>query len=166
MFLVFFFLKSRVVFPGDPRKEDSLHHFKKSGMNTYEQTISKICTILSEYDSDQQYLVYGFGAKMDRELSHCFPLGKETEAEGVEGILAVYKQVFKTGIVMSKPTNFTEVIRTAAQDARTSWVRYKGRISWTVVAKQKDMDLSSHHNSISIVLRSWPGRVVVKNSPY
>jgi hypothetical protein len=110
---------------GDPRKEDSLHHFKKDGgMNTYEETISKICTILSEYDSDQKFPVYGFGAKKGGTLNNCFPVtaGVETEVEGVEGILAAYKGAFKTGIAMSKPTDITQVIATAGKEAKESLV--------------------------------------------
>lgn len=138
---ILFFLSSK----GDPRKEDSLHSFKKDGtsMNMYEQTISKICTILSEYDSDQKFPVYGFGAKKGRgsPVSHCFPVvvgddddaGDDTakEVEGVEGILAAYKGAFQSGIAMSKPTNITEVIKRAGEDAKESLVsKFQGAFLW------------------------------------
>jgi hypothetical protein len=103
---------------GDPRKEESLHHFKKDGMNEYETAISKICTILSEYDDDKKYPVWGFGAKKDGTLHNCFQCGLEEEVAGVEGILGAYKQAFKSGVVMSKPTDITQVIRAAGEESR------------------------------------------------
>jgi hypothetical protein len=103
---------------GNPREEESLHHFKKDGMNEYETAISKICTILSEYDSDQKYPVWGFGAKKDGTLNNCFQCGLEEEVTGVEGILGAYKQAFRSGVVMSKPTDITQVIRAAGKESR------------------------------------------------
>jgi hypothetical protein len=87
-------------------------------MNEYETAISKICTILSEYDSDQKYPVWGFGAKKDGTLNNCFQCGLEEEVEGVEGILGAYKQAFKSGVAMSKPTDITQVIRAAGKESR------------------------------------------------
>eukprot|EP00934_Nitzschia_sp_Nitz4_P006407 Nitzschia sp. Nitz4//scaffold178_size73299//10038//12047//NITZ4_005692-RA/size73299-processed-gene-0.23-mRNA-1//-1//CDS//3329539101//6397//frame0 len=105
---------------GDPRKEQSLHHFSKEGMNTYESTMSRICNILSEYDSDKKFPVYGFGAKKNGELSQCFAVGDGGEVEGVDGVLKAYRQAFQTGLVMSKPTDVTEVIKMAGATARAS----------------------------------------------
>lgn len=95
-----------------------MHHLKKDGMNEYETAISKICTILSEYDSDQKYPVWGFGAKKDGTVNHCFQCGLEEEVAGVEGILGAYKQAFKSGVAMSKPTDITQVIRAAGKESR------------------------------------------------
>lgn len=105
---------------GDPRKEDSLHHFKKNGMNAYEATIAKVCSILSEFDSDQKYPVWGFGAKKNGKLSQCFPVGEAEEVEGVDGILDAYKSAFQGGIAMSKPTDITAVIKAAGKKAQKS----------------------------------------------
>jgi hypothetical protein len=109
--------------PGDPRKEDSLHHFTKDGMNQYETAMAMICRILSEYDSDQKYPVWGFGAKRNGKLDQCFRCGQDEEAEGVEGILKSYKDAFKSGIAMSSPTDITQVIRAAGKNARECLVR-------------------------------------------
>jgi hypothetical protein len=111
-------LTQRFVLLGDPRKEESLHHFQKDGMNMYQTAISKMCTMLTKYDSDQKYPVWGFGAKLDGELNNCFPCGEQAEADGVDGILEAYKNAFETGIAMSKPTNVTEVIQGAGKAAK------------------------------------------------
>lgn len=108
---------------GDPRKDDSLHHFQKDGLNQYQTAICQICGVLSEYDSDQKYPVWGFGAKRNGQLSQCFSICQQEEAEGVEGILAAYKFAFQSGIAMSSPSDITEVIKSAAKNARECLVR-------------------------------------------
>ena len=109
---------------GDPRKETSLHFFNDKGMNGYEQALSSLCTILAKYDSDKKYPVFGFGAKRNGKLSHCFPFepsGKEVD--GVDGVLKIYRDTFRSGIVMSSPRDFSEVIRAAGDHAQSEMVR-------------------------------------------
>uniref|UniRef100_A0A7S2PR51 C2 domain-containing protein n=1 Tax=Skeletonema marinoi TaxID=267567 RepID=A0A7S2PR51_9STRA len=104
---------------GDPRRPGTLHHFSPHGqMNGYEKAISAIGGIVAKYDSDQQFPVYGFGAKYDGVVRHCFQVGNSREVHGVAGILDAYKGVFKTPLIMSGPTVFTEVIQLAATQAK------------------------------------------------
>lgn len=115
---------------GDPRKEQSLHHFTRNGSrNEYEECIYQICNVLSTYDSDQRYPVYGFGAKKHGTLSHCFALNETAaaakEVQGVDGILHAYRHAFSSGIAMSKPTNICEVIQEAGKNAQQSLVKAK-----------------------------------------
>lgn len=106
---------------GDPRKPGTLHHFNADGSkNDYEKAISAIGNILADYDSDKQFPVWGFGAKYGGMVRHCFQCGPTAEVEGVEGILQAYRDTFKSGLVMSGPTVFTEVIQTAAAHARSA----------------------------------------------
>ena len=45
---------------GDPRKPGTLHHFSQYGvMNGYEKAIVGVGSILSKYDSDQRFPVWG-----------------------------------------------------------------------------------------------------------
>ncbi|EED88446.1 predicted protein, partial [Thalassiosira pseudonana CCMP1335] len=105
---------------GDPRKPGTLHHFSRDGhMNGYEKAISAVGSILSKYDTDQQYPVWGFGAKYDGSVRHCFQVGSEREVHGVKGILQAYKGTFSTPLIMSGPTVFTEVIELAAAQAKS-----------------------------------------------
>jgi len=46
---------------GDPRQEGTLHHYSDDSDNCYETAIKGICSVLSKYDSDQMYPVWGFG---------------------------------------------------------------------------------------------------------
>jgi hypothetical protein len=107
---------------GDPRKPGTLHHFSRNGqMNGYEKAISAVGGIVAKYDTDQQFPVLGFGAKYDGIVRHCFQVGPTKEVHGVKGILDAYKQVFKTPLIMSGPTVFTEVIQLAAAQAKSRY---------------------------------------------
>jgi hypothetical protein len=123
---------------GDPRQESSLHHFKakkldynngdadrQDDMNDYDRAIFSICSVLSEFDSDQKFPVRGFGARLHKggDVSHCFPCGGVDEVDGVMGILDAYHQTIRGGIGMSKPTDITHVIASAAKDAKDRLVR-------------------------------------------
>lgn len=100
---------------GDPRQPGTLHYM--GTMNDYQKAISAIVGVLSTYDSDQKYPVWGFGAKYGGVVRHCFQCGPTEEAHGVQGILDAYKQTFQSGLIMSGPTIFTEVLQTAAAKA-------------------------------------------------
>ncbi|KAL7506970.1 hypothetical protein ACHAXN_004180 [Cyclotella atomus] len=104
---------------GDPRKPGTLHHISRDGMsmNGYEKAITAVGSILSKYDTDQKFPVWGFGAKYDGVVRHCFQVGRSKEVHGVNGILEAYRGVFKTALTMSGPTVFTEVIELAAAQA-------------------------------------------------
>ncbi len=120
---------------GDPRKYGTLHYIDPNSLNDYEKAIKSIVGILAGYDSDKKFPVLGFGAKYDGMVRHCFQCGPTEEANGVEGVLEAYRSVFKTNLVLSSPTDITEVIQTAAARAESSLdaALEKGRQSYTVL---------------------------------
>jgi Copine len=102
---------------GDPHQPTSLHSF--GATNPYQQALQSLVSILAKYDSDQQYPVYGFGARVDGGVvNHCFPFGAAPLHDGVDGVLKAYDQTFKSGLIMSSPRDFSQVIRTATIDAK------------------------------------------------
>jgi len=106
---------------GDPRKPGTLHYIYPDGqMNDYEKAIKSVGSVLTKYDQDQKFPVVGFGAKYGGVVRHCFQCGPQEEVDGVNGILAAYRQTFQTGLAMSGPTVITEVIQTAAARAISS----------------------------------------------
>lgn len=106
---------------GDPRQPGTLHHMKPDGsLNDYERAIDAIGGILSKYDSDQKFAVYGFGAKYAGVVRHCFQVGPSSEVDGIDGVIQAYRGVFRTGLVMSSPTVFSEVVQTAAARASSA----------------------------------------------
>lgn len=66
--------------------------------------------------------VWGFGAKYGGVVRHLFQCGPMAEVHGAEGVLNAYRQVFKSGLIMSGPTVFTEVLQTAATHASSALV--------------------------------------------
>jgi hypothetical protein len=113
---------------GDPRKPGTPHYFhppESKEWNDYEKAIFAVGSILAKYDSDQQFPVWGFGAKYNDVVRHCFQCGLEVEVDGVQGIMDAYRGVFRTPLTMSYPTKFTEVIQTAAAYARHEQVRIR-----------------------------------------
>lgn len=106
---------------GDPREPGTPHYFyppQSKEWNDYEKAIFAVGSILAKYDSDQRMPVWGFGAKYDDEVRHCFQCGQEAEVDGVQGIMDAYRGVFRTPLTMSCPTKLTEVIEAAATYAR------------------------------------------------
>jgi hypothetical protein len=107
---------------GDPTKEGTLHYVS-SALNDYEKAITSILSVLANYDPDQKYPTYGFGAKFDGKVHHCFPLSRDMKhpaLTGIDGVLDGYHSIFHAGFIMSSPTVFVDVIAKAAQHARVS----------------------------------------------
>jgi hypothetical protein len=132
---------------GDPRKESSLHSFGPSPpssvpagqelqpRNAYERALLSLCAVLAQYDSDQQYPAYGFGArpKGSSAVNQCFPLNpSRPAADGVPGILRAYREAFRSGIVMSSPRDYSAVVETAVAQARSNLVSASARETETL----------------------------------
>mmetsp|Transcript_297 Transcript_297/g.487 ORF Transcript_297/g.487 Transcript_297/m.487 type:complete len:607 (-) Transcript_297:122-1942(-) len=123
---------------GNPGQEGTPHYFHPeapNAWNDYEKAIFAVGSILAKYDSDQKFPVWGFGAKYDNVVRHCFQCGDEVEVEGVNGILEAYRGVFQTPLTMSYPTDFTEVIRTAGLYAshEQKTAEEEGKLSYTIL---------------------------------
>ena len=121
---------------GDPRVPGTPHYFHTAGSkqwNDYEKAIFAVGSILAKYDSDNKFPVWGFGAKYNDKVRHCFQCGTDVEVEGVQGIMDAYRGVFRTPLRMSFPTKFNEVIRTAAGYAQHEQVSLGMYIIFTIV---------------------------------
>lgn len=106
---------------GDPRKPGTLHYIHKDDqLNDYEKVLTSVGSILGRYDSNQRFPVFGFGAKYSGVLQNCFQVGPKDELDGLGEVLNAYRHVFKTGLTMSGPTVFAEVIDMAAARARSA----------------------------------------------
>lgn len=107
---------------GDPRQPGTLHYRDPNGqLNDYEKAITAVGGIIARYDSDQKFPVFGFGAKYNNVVQHCFQLGGRAEVDGIQGVLQAYRSTFHTGLTMSRPTVFAEVIDYTAATARSKF---------------------------------------------
>uniref|UniRef100_H2YRM5 Copine-3 n=1 Tax=Ciona savignyi TaxID=51511 RepID=H2YRM5_CIOSA len=117
---------------GDPRRKDSLHYLEGMRPNEYSQAIQSIGRVIQDYDSDQMYPAFGFGAKIppNHEISHEFPLNMNpqnpycqgfnmvtvshainylTHGTGVEGLMAAYHSAIRN-VRLWGPTNIAPII--------------------------------------------------------
>jgi hypothetical protein len=105
---------------GDPRKPGTLHYIHPDGqLNDYEKALTAVGSIIARYDSDQSFPVWGFGAKYGGVIQHCFQIGNSPSLEGIAKVLEAYRATFLTGLTMSGPTVFAEVINIAAAQCRS-----------------------------------------------
>lgn len=110
---------------GNPNKSSSLHYIStnENQMNQYQQSIFSVGEILTKYDKDQKFPVFGFGAKFDGKVSECFPLTfneDNVEVEGLNGILDIYREAIEK-VELWGPTCFSPVIREATKIAVESF---------------------------------------------
>ena len=49
---------------GDPREPSSLHYLGGNTPNQYTQAITAVGNVIQDYDSDQLYPAFGFGARL------------------------------------------------------------------------------------------------------
>ena len=114
---------------GEPKYESSLHYISKSGdkLNQYQQSILSVGSILTKYDSDQKFAVYGFGGYFNKKVNMCFPLTFDednVEVHGLDGILDAYQNSL-TKVKLYGPTNFSPVIERATRIAVQSFEESK-----------------------------------------
>lgn len=138
---------------GDPRRPGTLHYLHHDGKtrNDYEKVILSLGTILGNYDSDHKYPVWGFGAKYGGVVRHCFQCGPQAQVSGVNGVLEAYHQTFQSGLIMSGPTVFDEVISTAAAQAISAQetANEKGGQIYTILLILTDGSVTDIQSTIS-----------------
>jgi hypothetical protein len=86
----------------------------------YEKAIVAIGDIVTRYDTDKMYPVWGFGKKFEGVVRHLFQVGKSDKVSGLSGILEAYKSTFEIGESVSEPVVFTQVMQQAAKSAMSN----------------------------------------------
>lgn len=99
---------------GNPRELTSLHYIYGNEPNSYEQAISACGSIITCYDSDQSFPVYGFGALLgnNKNSNHCFNLTfrSDPRVQGLGGIINAYKTSLSR-VQLDGPTYFCPLIK-------------------------------------------------------
>jgi hypothetical protein len=106
---------------GDPQKP-----------SPYEVCIRAVGDVLCQYDEDQRFPVFGFGALYDQAIQHCFPLTFDDDAdavEGIQGIIDAYRYALQN-IEFGNTTRFSRVIAKATGRARQA---YERRNTYTIL---------------------------------
>jgi Copine/C2 domain len=153
---------------GDPRIPGTLHYHNRndpSFRNDYEKAIAAIVSILAKFDSDQMFPVYGYGAKYGGEVRHCFQCGPTEEVHGVQGVLDAYRSVFSSGLIMSGPTDITELLQTAAARAQSAQeeAASRGQQAYTILLVLTDGAVSDIQKTANVLsqISNTPMSVVI-----
>jgi hypothetical protein len=107
---------------GPPDEPDSLHYWGENNqLNPYERAIMSCGKILANYDYDQLFPVYGFGAiiKGQRKASMCFNINFQDDPniKYVENIIKNYHNCFDK-IYLSGPTHFAPIINKIIEEIK------------------------------------------------
>jgi len=86
----------------------------------YEKAIIAIGDIVTRYDTDKMYPVWGFGKEFEGVVRHLFQVGNSDKVSGLSGILEAYKSTFDMGESVSEPVVLTQVMQQAAKSAKSN----------------------------------------------
>ena len=112
---------------GDPENENSLHYINNKNPNDYEKCILTIGNIISNYNNDQLYPVYGFGAQIKNskydDVCHCFPITFEQNSaiKSINEIIEYYRNSFNN-LTFSNQTFFCPIINRVIQNIKKSGI--------------------------------------------
>ncbi|XP_056155076.1 copine-3-like isoform X2 [Lampris incognitus] len=103
---------------GDPKSPQSLHYISPAGYNEYLAAIWAVGTVIQDYDSDQLFPAFGFGAQIPPmwQVSHEFPINFDPSnpfCAGIEGVVSAYQQCLPQ-VKLYGPTNFAPIINHVA----------------------------------------------------
>ncbi|PRP79805.1 copine-8-like [Planoprotostelium fungivorum] len=88
------------------------------GVDKCQEAIAAVGSVLADYDSDNLYPVYGFGAEISEDRQSCFALNGDElnpEVADLEGVIGCYQRARDT--YRPGPVNFAPVIKVAANIA-------------------------------------------------
>ena len=96
---------------GYPNNYSSLHYIKNGFINNYEKAIRETHKIMSIYNKNDSYNLYGFGAEVDNKFRECFNInGKDNPSIiGLENIISEYKKTVNK-VIFSGGTYFSPVV--------------------------------------------------------
>jgi len=102
---------------GHPKDARSLHNIYSGRPSQYQMAIRQIGNVVSAYDFDKKFPVWGFGAHYGGSVKHDFALNWNEQNPEVEGIYGIEK-VYLDGIASQKfqlsgPTLFEPILRKA-----------------------------------------------------
>ena len=93
---------------------DSLHYRSATTPSQYEVALRSVGQIIQDYDSDKQFPVLGFGARVPptNQVSHEFfvNLSPSPYCSGIDGVVDAYRRCLQS-VTLYGPTNFAPILR-------------------------------------------------------
>ena len=108
---------------GHPLDMNTLHYILDNEPNDYEKVIRSIGNILSNYNNEKLYPVYGFGAILEsslyNEASMCFNVNfnDNPEIHTIDNVIKIYRQNLQK-LTFSGPTYFSPIINKVINDIK------------------------------------------------
>jgi len=144
----------------------SLHSIKQNSKNLYEKALFTCGSILSFYDEDQMFPVYGFGGvpDYDIQLSHCFHINNNKvnpKIEGIRGVMKKYKESLKKIKYQDGPTYFhiflSKILENVIKEKRDSMLIYTIVMVFTDgkiddMNETKDLLIEASKYGISVII--------------
>eukprot|EP00475_Leptophrys_vorax_P025032 TRINITY_DN3488_c0_g1_i1.p1 TRINITY_DN3488_c0_g1~~TRINITY_DN3488_c0_g1_i1.p1 ORF type:complete len:537 (+),score=105.88 TRINITY_DN3488_c0_g1_i1:33-1643(+) len=150
---------------GNPSFPGSLHYIDPKGkLNDYQAAIETVGNILAEYDSDNEFPVWGFGAivRGSFSTSRVFNANMQNDpsVRGVNGILDAYRTSVKS-VSFSGPTNFAPVIERAISHCSKHFTEDSQRYSILLMLTDGEIsDMGATTNAI-IKASSLPLSIII-----
>jgi hypothetical protein len=97
---------------GSPDQPSSLHYLNPNGFNQYESALGCVSDILLRYSTTKRIPLWGFGAKVQGRVEHCFNLTFSASADvmGINGLMQAYRNAL-CHVELAGPTLFGQVVR-------------------------------------------------------
>ncbi|KAL3314225.1 hypothetical protein Ciccas_007158, partial [Cichlidogyrus casuarinus] len=107
---------------GAPSVPGTLHYCTTEKMSQYAVALQAVGEIIADYDSDNMFPAFGFGAHIPaiNAVSHNFPLNGVPEnpyCRGIAGVMKAYHHSLRS-VNLHGPTNFAPIINKVANIAR------------------------------------------------
>ena len=104
-----------------PRDPKSLHYTSFGQLNAYQATIASIGATIESYSDGRPFHAWGFGAKYNRVLSHCFPLmiNGNKDLNGLKDLQNAYWSIFEN-IVFDRPISIVPSTKQAIAQVKGS----------------------------------------------
>ena len=141
---------------GEPNDLNSFHH--KNGENEYEKAIKSCGKILSYFDYDQLFPVYGFGGipQGEEKVNHCFNIKFSKDDPYIKGkdmIIDYYKESL-TKVKLSYPTYFSQIIRKVIEEINYDLTHKKNENHYYILLIFTDGTINDTQETIDSIVEA------------
>ena len=142
---------------GSPKEKNSLHSFLINEPNDYERAINSCGHILSYYDSDKIYPVFGFGAQFlgSNIVNHCFNMSfnNDPNIQGIDNVISTYREnIMKLNF--SGPTYFSPLIKNVIDMIRDNISINPNKVIYNILLILSDGQINDMHQTIDVLVEA------------
>ena len=140
---------------GNPNYSSSLHYISDGFVNNYEKSIRACADILSIYNKNDEYDVYGFGADdINGKFMECFNINKDkkdgnNKIKGIENVITEYKRTLKE-VYLSGGTYFAPVIQKINEKLNNN----KNKLNYNILLIISDGEVDDINEIINKIIKS------------